>query len=184
MNISTQGALTRYENREKESISRLFEGPELNERDMVSNSLQNSLAALTVTRLYSGKSLNDIAQETVSLCYVLFLSAAERLRAKDAFDGQHFLICHLLILREITLNLDLTQKDKSTANGGSDNADLYSVADEYCLRILDAGSQMGRTACYTRYHLFCWHINSPFWLIIYIPCQHAFYNTTYCNEAA
>ena len=87
MDISAQGAPTCYENHEKESISRLFEGPELNERDMVSNSLQNSLAALTVTRLCSGKSLNDIAQETVSLCYVSFLSAAERLRAKDAFDG-------------------------------------------------------------------------------------------------
>jgi hypothetical protein len=67
------------------------------------------------------------------LCHVSLLSAAERLRAKNAFDGQLFLVRHLLILREITRNLDLTQKDESTGNSGNGNADSYSVAGEYCL---------------------------------------------------
>ena len=65
------------------------------------------------------------------MCHVSLLSAAERLRAKSASDGQLFLVRHLLILREITRNLDLTQKDESTGNGGNGNADSYSVAGEY-----------------------------------------------------
>jgi hypothetical protein len=76
------------------------------------------------------------------LCHVSLLSAAERLRAQSAFDGQLFLVRHLLILREITRNLDVVQKDESTGNGGNGNgnADSYSVAGEYCLRILHAGA--------------------------------------------
>jgi len=33
MGVAAQGAPTRYENREKESVSRLFEGPGLNQRE-------------------------------------------------------------------------------------------------------------------------------------------------------
>jgi conserved oligomeric Golgi complex subunit 3 len=67
------------------------------------------------------------------LCHVSLLSAADRLRAKDAFDGQLFIVRHLLILREITRNLDLAQKDESRGNGRGGNADSYGVAGEYCL---------------------------------------------------
>lgn len=86
------------------------------------------------------------------MCHVSLLGAAERLKLKNAFDGQLFLARHLLILREITRNLDLVQKDESTGNGGNGNAESYSVAGEYCLRILDAGAHMG---CQIRYLLSC-----------------------------
>jgi len=89
------------------------------------------------------------------LCHVSLLSAAERLRAKNAFDGQLFLVRHLLILREITRNLEPAQKDESTGIGGNGNTDSYGVAGEYCLRILDAGAQMIRMVCQTQYLLFC-----------------------------
>lgn len=86
------------------------------------------------------------------MCHVSLLGAAERLRLKNGFDGQLFLVRHLLILREITRNLDLVQKDESTGNGGNGNAESYSVAGKYCLRILDAGAHMD---CQTRYLLSC-----------------------------
>lgn len=126
--VAAQGAPTRYENREKESISRLFEGPGLNQRETWFPTLSKTVWVLSQLHDYVQPAIfNDIAHEAVSLCHVSLLSAAERLRAKNAFDGQLFLVRHLLILREITRNLDLAQKDESTGSGG--NADSYSVAD-------------------------------------------------------
>ncbi|KAI0279908.1 Sec34-like family-domain-containing protein [Russula aff. rugulosa BPL654] len=128
--VAAQEALTRSENREKESISRLFEGPGLNQRETWFPTLSKTVWVLSQLHDYVQPAIfNDIAQEAVSLCHVSLLSAAERLRAKSASDGQLFLVRHLLILREITRNLDLTQKDESTGNGGNGNADSYSVAD-------------------------------------------------------
>ncbi|KAF8490342.1 Sec34-like family-domain-containing protein [Russula emetica] len=128
--VAAQGAPIRYENREKESISRLFEGPGLNQRETWFPTLSKTVWVLSQLHDYVQPAIfNDIAQEAVSLCHVSLLSAAERLRAKNAFDGQLFLVRHLLILREITRNLDLVQKDESTGNGGNGSADSYGVAD-------------------------------------------------------
>jgi hypothetical protein len=71
---------------------------------------------------------NDLAQEAVSLCHTSLLSAADKLRAKNAFDGQLFMVRHLLILREVTRNLDLAQKDEPRGSAVAGNADSYSVA--------------------------------------------------------
>ena len=59
------------------------------------------------------------------------LSAADRLRVKSAFDGQLFTVRHLLILREITRNLDLAQKDEIGGTGASGASDSYGVAGEF-----------------------------------------------------
>jgi conserved oligomeric Golgi complex subunit 3 len=59
------------------------------------------------------------------------LNAADKLKAKNAFDGQLFIVRHLLILREITRNLDQAQKDDFGGNNGDSGiAGLYGVAGE------------------------------------------------------
>ena len=72
------------------------------------------------------------------------LSAADRLRVKSAFDGQLFTVRHLLILREITRNLDLAQKDEIGGTGASGAADFYGVAGEFNPQILGLSTHKSR----------------------------------------
>ncbi|KAI0246453.1 hypothetical protein BJV78DRAFT_1157900 [Lactifluus subvellereus] len=71
----------------------------------------------------------DLAHEAVNLCHASLLGTADSVGTKSASDGQLFLVCHLFILREITRNLDLAQKDEPQGGGGSGGADQYGVAD-------------------------------------------------------
>ena len=60
----------------------------------------------------------DIAQETVSLCRQSLVAAGDMLKMRNPptshLDAQLFLVRHLLILKEITQNLDLGQRDVDT----------------------------------------------------------------------
>lgn len=71
------------------------------------------------------------------------LNAADSLGVKSAFDGQLFLVRHLLILRDIARNVDLAQKDEPRAGG----ADAYSMTGGYSPLVLGAGwlTGSGRT---------------------------------------
>ena len=60
---------------------------------------------------------NDLAHEAVSLCRASLLNAADALGAKSAIDGKLFLVRQLLILRDITRNVDPAQKDEPRAVG-------------------------------------------------------------------
>ncbi|KAH9957167.1 Sec34-like family-domain-containing protein [Lactifluus volemus] len=71
----------------------------------------------------------DLAHKAVSLCHGSLLSAAGLVRAKSGFDGQLFLFRHLLILKEITRNLDVAQKEEPQVGVGGGTADQYGVAD-------------------------------------------------------
>ena len=74
------------------------------------------------------------------------LSAADRLRVKSAFDGQLFAARHLLILREITRNLDLAQKDETGGSNAGGAADLYGVAGEFNSQTLVSSTHISRPA--------------------------------------
>lgn len=58
---------------------------------------------------------DDIAQEAVNLCRQSLVSAADTLKSKSPptsiLDGHLFLVRHILILKEITQNLDFASRD-------------------------------------------------------------------------
>ena len=57
---------------------------------------------------------NDIAQEAVNLCRQSLVTAADNLKSSNkasVIDAQLFLVRHLLILKEMTSNLDFASKD-------------------------------------------------------------------------
>jgi hypothetical protein len=49
--------------------------------------------------------------------------------SEERFDGQLFLVRHLLILRDITRNIDLAQKDEPRTGG----VDAYNMTGWYTL---------------------------------------------------
>lgn len=75
------------------------------------------------------------------MCHVSLLSAADRLRATNAFDGQLFIVRHLLILREIARNLDLAQKDEPGGKGGSGFTGSSGVAGECSAWLHESNAQ-------------------------------------------
>ncbi|KAH9952658.1 hypothetical protein BGW80DRAFT_1567900 [Lactifluus volemus] len=108
--ISLLGAQTGYEIREKQSISHLFEVPGLNQHETWYPTLSKTVWVLS--------QLHDFP--------TIFYDLAHK---ASGFDGQLFLFRHLLILKEITRNLDLVQKDEPQGGGGSGGTDQYGVAD-------------------------------------------------------
>ncbi|KAI0266947.1 Sec34-like family-domain-containing protein [Gloeopeniophorella convolvens] len=123
--VAAQKITTGYEIREKESISRLFEGAGLDQRETWYPTLAKTVWVLSQLHDFVQPAIfDDLAQEAVSLCRGSLLSAADALGAKSAFDGQLFLVRHLLILKDVTRNLDLTQRDESRGS-----VDPYGVTD-------------------------------------------------------
>lgn len=66
----------------------------------------------------------DIAQEAVSLCRQSLVSSSTTIGQRNApastLDGELFLVRHLLILKEVTNNLDLAGREiqQQTSQGG------------------------------------------------------------------
>lgn len=111
---------------------------------------------------------NDLAQEAVSLCRASLLNAADALGAKSAFDGQLFLVRHLLILRDIARNVDLAQKDEPRAGG---TADAYTMTGAYFLvytNHLGESALMGHHHRHPIFHAVA-HIDAPARRALHIP---------------
>lgn len=108
---------------------------------MVSDLAKNCLGAISTARFRQGNTVayppiavvhvyrqpaifEDIAQEAVSLCRQSLVSSGTIIGQRNApastLDGELFLVRHLLILKEVTNNLDLAGREtqRQTGQGG------------------------------------------------------------------
>ncbi|KAF9012256.1 Sec34-domain-containing protein [Hymenopellis radicata] len=102
--------------KEKQSISEIFTAESLAKQDTWFPTLQTTYWVLSQLRPYVKPAIfEDISQEALSLCQQSLVSASEIIKMKNPpttnLDGQLFLVRHLLIMKEITNNLELVQRD-------------------------------------------------------------------------
>ena len=84
---------------------------------------------------------DDIAQEAINFCRQSLVTAADALKAKNpslTLDSQLFLARHILILKEMTQNLDFASAIKDTDVG--DRIDVGGVAGMFALLMLFFGA--------------------------------------------
>ncbi|KAI0074424.1 Sec34-domain-containing protein [Panus rudis PR-1116 ss-1] len=114
--VSARKPVTGFEIREKESVSQLFQLKSLDKRDTWYPTLEKTVFVLSQLHDFVKPAIfEDLAQEAVNLCRQSLLTAAENLKNRNppssVLDGQLFLVRHLLILKEMTSNLDFGHKD-------------------------------------------------------------------------
>ncbi|KAI0058733.1 Sec34-domain-containing protein [Artomyces pyxidatus] len=127
--IAARQPATGNEIREKESISQLFQLSSLDKRETWFPTLSKTVWVLSQLHDFVQPAIfDDLAQEAINLCRQSLSAAADMLSSKNppstVLDGYLFLIRHLLILKEMTRNLDPVQKD--TGRGSNDP---YGVTD-------------------------------------------------------
>ncbi|KAH8107660.1 Sec34-domain-containing protein [Cristinia sonorae] len=113
--VAARKPVSGTEIREKESFSQLFRFKSLDKQDTWYPTLRKTVWVLSQLHDFVKPAIfDDIAQEAVNLCRQSLVSAAETLRSTNKaspFDSQLFLVRHLLILKEMTSNLDFATKD-------------------------------------------------------------------------
>ncbi|KAJ7145893.1 Sec34-like family-domain-containing protein [Mycena epipterygia] len=103
--------------KEKETFSQLFRLPTLDKQDTWFPTLQKTVWVLAQLHDFVNPAIfEDIAQEAVSLCRQSLILGSDMIKQRvgsssSTLDGELFLVRHLLILKEITHNLDLAQRD-------------------------------------------------------------------------
>ena len=124
--IAALGAPTKNEFCEKQSFTRLLEGAGLHQRETWFLTLSKTVWVFS--QLYDFVQVRFLefscnlppvlsagynqSSSTTSQAVRLCCWTLQMRWAKSAFDGQLFLVHHLLILRDIARNVDLTQKDE------------------------------------------------------------------------
>ncbi|KAJ6500169.1 Sec34-like family-domain-containing protein [Mycena vitilis] len=105
------------QSKEKESFSQLFRLPTLDKQETWFPALQKTVWVLAQLHDFVNPAIfEDIAQEAVSLCRQSLILGSDMIKQRvgsstSVLDGELFLVRHLLILKEITHNLDLAQRD-------------------------------------------------------------------------
>ncbi|KAG6856297.1 hypothetical protein H0H87_005710 [Tephrocybe sp. NHM501043] len=95
---------------EKASVSELFRLSSTEKQDTWYPTLRKTVWVLSQLHDFVKPAIfEDIAQEAISLCRQSLVAAADLLRVKAPLDSQLFLARHLLLLKEVTQNLDLSQ---------------------------------------------------------------------------
>ncbi|KAF7376406.1 Sec34-domain-containing protein [Mycena sanguinolenta] len=103
--------------KEKESFSQLLRLPTLDKQETWFPTLQKTVWVLSQLHEFVNPAIfEDIAQEAVTLCRQSLILASDMIKqrvgsASSPLDGELFLVRHLLILKEITHNLDLAQQE-------------------------------------------------------------------------
>ncbi|GJE92841.1 Sec34 domain-containing protein [Phanerochaete sordida] len=102
--------------KEKESFSQLFQLKSLDRQETWYPTLRRTVWVLSQLHEFVKPAIfDDIAQEAVNLCRQSLVNAADTLKSKNPpssiLDGQLFLVRHVLILKEITQNLDFASRD-------------------------------------------------------------------------
>ncbi|KAI0731611.1 Sec34-like family-domain-containing protein [Fomitopsis betulina] len=113
--IAARKPVTGLEIREKESVSQLFQLKSLDKQDTWYPTLRKTVWVLSQLHDFVKPAIFDeIAREAVNLCLQSLISAAQTLKSKlpseSTLDVYLFLVRHLLILKEMTQNLDLENK--------------------------------------------------------------------------
>ncbi|CDO75690.1 hypothetical protein BN946_scf184585.g3 [Trametes cinnabarina] len=111
--------------REKQSVSRIFQVKTWDKQDTWYPTLQKTVWVLSQLHEFVKPAIFDeLAQEAIKYCLQTLVSAAEMIKSRkppeSEYDGHLFLLRHLLILKEVTQNLDLVRRnvDRSVALSG------------------------------------------------------------------
>ncbi|KIY73271.1 Sec34-domain-containing protein [Cylindrobasidium torrendii FP15055 ss-10] len=102
--------------KEKEIVSQIFRTPSLEKQDTWYPTLQKTVWVLSQLHDYVKPAIfEDIAQEALTLCQQSLVGAVEIIKVKNpptsVLDAHLFLARHLLIMKEVTNNLDFLQRD-------------------------------------------------------------------------
>ncbi|KAI0633496.1 Sec34-domain-containing protein [Trametes polyzona] len=102
--------------KEKQSVSRIFQVKSWDKQETWYPTLQKTVWVLSQLHEFVKPAIFDeLAQEAIKYCLQTLVSAAETLKSKNppasVYDGHLFLLRHLLILKEMTQNLDLVHRD-------------------------------------------------------------------------
>ncbi|KAJ7187957.1 Sec34-like family-domain-containing protein [Mycena filopes] len=106
-----------FQSKEKESFSQLFRLPTLDKQETWFPTLQKTVWVLAQLHDFVNPAIfEDIAQEAVTLCRQSLILGSDMIKQRvgsssSTLDGDLFLVRHLLILKEITNNLDLAHRD-------------------------------------------------------------------------
>ncbi|KAK7005778.1 Sec34-domain-containing protein [Favolaschia claudopus] len=110
--------------KEKQSFSQLFRLPTLDKQETWFPTLSKTVWVLSQLHDFVNPAIfEDIAQEAVTLCRQSLILASDMIKQRvgsssSLLDGELFLVRHLLILKEITHNLDLTHRDEEDYHYG------------------------------------------------------------------
>ncbi|KAF5381998.1 hypothetical protein D9615_004200 [Tricholomella constricta] len=121
--VAAEKPTTAIENQEKASVSELFRLPSIEKQDTWYPTLRKTVWVLSQLHDFVKPAIfEDIAQEAISLCRQSLVAAAELMLVKAPLDAQLFLVRHLLLLKEVTQNLDLAQREGEASGSGAGSA--------------------------------------------------------------
>ncbi|TBU48650.1 Sec34-domain-containing protein [Dichomitus squalens] len=114
--LAARKPLSGTEIKEKQSINQIFQLKSLDKQETWYPTLQETVWVLSQLKDFVKPAIfDDLAQEAINYCRQTLVGAAETLKSRNppssVFEGQLFLARHLLILKEMTQNLDLVHRN-------------------------------------------------------------------------